>query len=316
MTDDHTDQTENATRPIAGLSLSDAVDAVADDATDPQEVRETLSRVADDGTVSQAAADEATSDVSKVVTTAETRVELASHAFDDACDAATPVSDLDVVRSRLETFESRLSAVETRADDVGTALQDVLQHRTDAGTLYDVARGLERITAEATTVQRTADDLLFDLEEFERWVRNPHVRFDRLEDDVDTLESALDELASDADADSGVAWADATLRHRVMALLLADVRKERSDLRTWANREDVDVGDRTGDIGARIDDCDAQIAAIDERLDEVERSGWRERFGDRLTAFERALDDVAPPVEWSDVQADLAAHRSAIEEST
>ncbi|MFC7047116.1 hypothetical protein ACFQH6_18500 [Halobacteriaceae archaeon GCM10025711] len=112
-----------------------------------------------------------------------------------------------------------------------------------------------------------------------------------------------------AAGDDGRAWLDVAFQHRVQRLVLADVRAELADLRTWADREDIADEERTAAVESRLDDLESRLAAADDRLDDVARPEWRERFGDRLSAFEAALDGFEPPVDWADVQAAVDEHR-------
>lgn len=300
---------------IVGLSVGDAVDEIVggDDARDPEAVRATLDRVATDGAVSRDGVDEALAEASKVVSTAETRAELAGIALSDARDEAGPVSDLDSVAARLDAFASRLESVERRAADLGADLETLVGGGGDDDTVYAVATGIRRLTATATEVQQTADELKLDLESFERWLGSPAVRFRELGDDADAVERSLDELAAapgrlaaaderDPDGEgvepaaAGATWADARLRHRMLSLVLADVRAELADLRTWADGDDVNDG-RLDELEARLTDLDARLAATGDRLDDIARPEWTDRFGDRVAAFAAATDDFEPPLD-------------------
>ncbi|GAB3665547.1 halo transducer protein [Halopiger thermotolerans] len=312
---DEYERGENRT-DLDGLSLEAAVDAVDDESADDGAVRETLAVVADDGVVRRAAVDDALANASKVVTTAETRAELAATAMDDARDAAAGVSEMDVVATRLEEFASRLETVEDRAAGLGERLQSILDRKGD-GDLYDLAREIRGMTAAATEVQRAADDLQFELESFEAWLEDPDRRVAELTDDVDALEQSLDDLegvvdglAAEADLEDGddpaVAWAQASIQHCVAELMLADLRAELATLREWADREDAD---RPSGVGPRLDDLAARHDATGERLAERAEPAWRERFGDQVAALEEAFGELEPPVAWDAVESVVEEHR-------
>jgi hypothetical protein len=330
---------------VAGLPVEDAVDAVVarDDGNDRDrgEVRAALETVAEDGVVAWDGVDEALAHVSKVVATPETRVELAARGLSDAREAASPVADLDAVDSRLTAFEARLAAVESRTADLGADLQTLVARPGEAdpdADLYATARGIRRLTANANEAQRAADELGVDVEEFEEWLADPDVRYEEFEGDVDAVERSVDELTAAVDrleadlaegadgdgtgdgegagdeegntpADAAATWFDLTLRSRVIGLLLADVRAELADLRTWADRENLDHGERLDAFDARLADLDDRVAAAGDRLADLARPDWRARFDDRLDAFGSALDGVEPPVDWGEVQATLEEHR-------
>lgn len=317
------DESGEADADLEGLSLDAAVAAVDDESADAETVRETLAVVADDGVIRRTAVDDALANASKVVTTAETRTELAAASLDDARDAAEPVSDLDVVAARLEEFAARFETVEDRAAGLGDRLRAIVDRKND-GDLYDLAREIRGMTAAATEVQRAADDLQFELEEFEAWVESPDRRVAALTDDIDALERSLDDLdgavtdlegedggeETDREDDAAVAWAQASIQHRVTALMLADLRAELATLREWADREGVD---RPSGIEPRLEDLAARHDALGERLADRAEPAWRERFGDRVAALEEALGELEPPVAWGTVESIVAEYRPEAE---
>ncbi|QPV61230.1 hypothetical protein I7X12_10635 [Halosimplex litoreum] len=314
---------------LDGLAIEDAVERVRarEPARDPETVRAALSFAADDGVVSREGLRESLKLTSKVLTTAETRVELATIALDDAREAAESAPDLPTVGARLDGFETEVAAVEDRAATLGEDLQAVVDDREDPAARFAVADGLRRVDERARDVQRTADELQFELEDFERWLDSHAVRVRELGDDLDALATSLDDLASAVDAveaadgdgtadrnavdDPARVWFDATLSHRATGLSVADLRAELADLRTWADREDADPVEEGGldDLAGRLDDLDGRHAELGERLDAVAEPEWTDRFGDRIAAAESELDDCEPPVDWAAVGSVLDEHR-------
>lgn len=336
------DDARSAPGGIAGLPTDEAARRVAgpEEDRDPEAVRSTLRRVADDGTVTRDAAESALAHLAKVVSTAETRTELAGSALADAREAAADAPDLAVVEARLSAFEADVSAVEARAAELGEDLGDLVDaHETS--DLYDLARGIERLDARAREVQRTADELQVDLEEFERWVGDHGTRVRELTGDVDAFEEFLDGVAEtvedlpaegeggparpgdqtadpdrseggsacpeDPGADPAREWFDTTLRRSVAGALLADLRADLDGLRAWADRGEIPPP--PDDLGEKLDDLDARRERLGERLDAAARPAWREEFGDRVTDFEAALGSPDPPVDWGRVLAVLDEHR-------
>ncbi|RDI71961.1 hypothetical protein [Halopelagius longus] len=324
---------------IVGLSVREATDALVSEnpARDPESVRAVLDHVTEDGVVTRDALEEAFSDASMVLGTAETRTELASMALAEARETAAPVSDLETVRARLDAFESAVTDLQRRATDLGSDLQTLVRRRDDSGSIYDLVTDLRRVTSDAKTVQRTADALQTDLEAFERWATDADARFRELDADADALERSLDASANVveklADGDESgretlslpttddavaadAAWADATLRLRVVELLVADARAELADLRRWADREndrDAAFDARAEELERRFDELDEKRETLGRRLDALGRPAWRERHGDRLSGFDAALDDFEPPVAWGDVRGVLERYRPALE---
>lgn len=325
-----------------GASLSEAVDELVSGrpSRDPETVRTVLGHVTDDDVVTEEAVDDALTDTSMALSTAETRTELASMALSDARETADPVSDLATVESRLDGFEARVTRLETRISDVGSDLQAAIERRGGSDDLYDFVTELRRVTSDANAIQRTADSVQTDLDAFDRWVTNADVRAAELDADADALEQSLDELAETADeleradrndagassfgtdhaVDIDAAWADAVLRHRVVGLLLADARAELSDLRRWADRNglgELGVPDPTFDaradeLDARFDELGGRRKAVGERLDGPARPTQADRF-ERLFDLDAAFTEFEPPVPWDEVRTELERHRSEID---
>lgn len=314
---------------VLGRPLDEAVDAVTARTDDDRgTVRTVLETVADDGVVTREGVESALAHASKVVATPETRVEHAALAVDDARAAADPVRHLDVVRDRLAAFESRLASVEAGVDDLGDDLAALVDRADDPDAVYEVATGVRRLTGRANGLQRAADDLALDAEAFERWVTDPERRRRELAGDVDTMAEFLDGLADTTDdlvdavaADDGEPtdpdgrWLDATLRVRVSALLIQDLRADLAALRAWPDTEGDGAGgdaEPLDDLADRIDALDGRCDRLRERLDDLARPAWRERHDDRLAGLERTLDGFEPPVDWEDVRAALDDHRLGI----
>jgi hypothetical protein len=322
---------------LDGLAVEAAVERVCarEPDRDPETVRAALSFAAADGVVSREGLRESLKLTSKVLTTAETRAELATIALDDAREAAESTPDLPTVAARLDDFEAEVAAVEDRAAALGADLQAVVDDREDPAARFAVADGLRRVDERARDVQRTADEIQFDLEDFERWLDGHAVRVRELGEDVDALDASLDDLATAVDAieaaagaadgeaadgnatggeaadDPARVWFDATLSHRATGLTVADLRAELADLRTWADRVGADPVEEGGldDLAARLDDLDGRRAALGERLDAVAEPEWTDRFGERVAAVESELADCEPPVDWGVVGAVLDEHR-------
>jgi len=298
-----------------GRPVADVVAAVADDdERDPETVRESLDPLVDDGAVTRAAIESAVSDTSKLLATTETRVELAGIAHDDATDAAAAVDDVDVVAARLAAYAERLADVRSRSAELSEDLNALDTEPDGPEAVYELAVGLREVAAAAQGVVREADDLSFDLEEFENWVETPTRRHDLFAADLDNVAEALDELTAAAEAlpeesDAPAAdWTDATMRARVVALLVDDLRVECTDLRALADRDGAAVPD---DLERRVADLDRRTEALTDTLADRAEPAWRDRFGADLAAFEREIDEFDPPVDWERVQNALRERRAS-----
>lgn len=285
---------------LVGMEKSAAVDALlaADERRDRERVAAALDHVTEDGRVSREAARSTLAHLSKVVSTPETRAEVAAAALSDARETAEDAPDLDLIDARFDEYETLLADVESRADALGSELQSVVEKRN--GDVYEFARGVEELTAEANDVHRAADELGVEIEAFERWLRSPQARAEGLSEDagaieesVSNLTDAVTELESDPTAE---VWAELTMRHRLMGLLLDDVRAELRTLRDW---EDVDAFD---DVEERIADVETRRAELDGRLSALAREEWVAEYGEDVRALESELGSYDPPVEWGAVR--------------
>jgi len=250
-----------------------------------------------------------------VVTTAETRVELAEKKLDDVREVSASVPDLDLVSARIDDFVERRDVVETRSDELGQTVQEILEMR-DHGDLYEIAQRIRQLTNAATEVQRAADDLQFELDSFEAWLTDADRRTEELTTDVDAVAESVGELDDVVDrikVDDGAAendaartWAAATVRHRVVSLMITDLRSELATLRTWAEREGdtppSNVESRLGEIRNRHEAVGGRLTARAERE-------WRTQYGDQLTAVDEVLEEMEPPVSWAEVEAAVEEHR-------
>jgi len=302
------------------VRAADVAEAIDDCGLDT--AREVLDPITDDGVVTQRAVETAVSDTSKLLATAETRVELAGNAYADAVDAADPVADLPVVRTRLDGFAERLSAVNTRISELRPDLGVPADALERPRSVYDVAAELRDVATTAQGIIRTADDLSFDIEQFRSWLDRSSRRYDEFEKDLNlvedsiagleiTVERPLSDAAETRSSDGNgpaAEWADATMQVDVVALLIADLRAELRDLRAFAERTDDPF---RSDLRDRIERLDSRVSAIDSTLDRGADRAWRDRFEDDIATFESELATFDPPVDWGAVDRTLQSHRPA-----
>ena len=322
-----TNSDEQPSGRIAGRSIDTAVEMVVarDDSPGPDEVRRVLSSVAADGVVTWDAVDDALAHLSKVVSTPETRVELAAMELTEARDAAEEVTDRDIVRTRLETFERRLDAVESRVEAVAAELQSLV-HDDSAG-LYEVATDVRRLTVAANEAQHDADELQVDLEEFQRWLADAETRRATLAEEVDALDDSLERLAAvvdelaasmdeaDTEVDAGTGWFDVLLRYRALEPLFSDLQRELAALTAWDEEAGGETADDLAALGDRLDDLRERWRSGTDRLDALARPAWRARFDERLSSFDSALEKVEPPVDWAEISAALDEARAGLDDS-
>lgn len=295
---------------VASRRVATVVDAVDEE---PEAVRDALDPIAADGRVTEGTVEHTVSDTAKLLATAETRVELAEIAYDDAA-AAADIDDAPVMGERLDAFESRLDAVTDRSAALGPELPKPDTGLGSPDELYKLGLDLRDVATRAQGVARTADELTFDLEQFESWVDSPPRRHDEFGDDVELVEESLADLADavagidDADA-PGAAWADATMRARVLDLLLTDLRAEFETLERLAERQDATVPPT---LHERVGAAERELGRLRTRLGDQGEPAWREQFADELYGLTEGLSEMAPPVDWGAVDELVSEQRAAI----
>lgn len=302
-------------RALVGLSTEEAVEAIvaADPTRDPDEVRSLLDHVTTDDRVTRDGIDSTVSDVAKRLATAETRVELAESALDDATAAADGVRDLDVVASRLEGYQSTLDAAAARVERLGSALREISTPADDPDAVYESVVELRRIATEIQEPQRRADELQLDLEDFERWLDSHERRRRAFEEEVDAVADSLE--AARGDHEDAESWLDASLRVELIPVLLRDLRGELADLREMADRDGVAGEHWDEELRGRLNELESRAESVRNALDDAGDPAWTEAYGDRIDAFARSLDGVEPPVDWGAVQSDLERARALDEPS-
>lgn len=308
---------------LVGLSIETATERVVErENCDRETAHEILATVSDDGTVTLEALDATLADISKVVATPETRVEVARGALSDARDAAEPVATTDAVRSRLNAFESQLSMLDDRVDTLGSRLSSLVERAQNPADIFALARAIQEVRSRATEAQRDADSLTVEIGEFERNLRNPNEWAEELREDVDAAETSIRELLavannlSDTDTEADIecetprAWADATLQQRMQPLVLADIRTELDALQQMKAVEGTDTV--CEDIESRLTELESLCADIKHILVAVSEPAWEQAYGEAIESFTQTVEERKVPINWAQVQERLQRHRSRI----
>jgi len=315
-----------------GLSTEAAVDRILerDDSLDPDDVRERIEYVTSDGVVCREGIEDGLGEVSGIISTPENRIDIARREFETATDLADPVSDLRIVAVRLEGFEERLLALKREVDRLGPELNELFNEWLEEGDdVYAMADGLHQHADRGRRMHALVDELIRDLESFQEWVQDEDVRVEELDRDLegvdeslDDLENAVSELEGDEEpsGDGGgvnepepvFVWVDAALRYRLVGLLVDDLRTELDGLRKWGEREGTANDEQCDRLAERISLVRSRWEALEERIDATARQTWRDRFDDRIAAFESDLEDFEPPVDWGEVQRALQEQQEEI----
>ncbi|QZP37269.1 hypothetical protein [Halobaculum magnesiiphilum] len=249
------------------------------------------------------------------------------------------------IESDVETLDADLRNLIDRAEDTAVPADP---SESEGVELYRIAAEDRRIHAEATRLQGEADELTTEIESFGRWIARPSVRHDELRTDVEELTAAVGALeddaasladavdavdaddaqdaadadeandASDADGDDGVddtfarTWFDCTLRRRVLELQAADLRAAAADVATVDERlgaePEAPAHEAVRDLTADLED---RLAATADRLDELARQSWHDRYDRNLRAIDEDMATVEPPVEWGSVLTALEEARAS-----
>ena len=308
---------------IEGQPLETAVESLLaySPHVDESRARALLHPVSSDGIVSREAVEDELAHLAKVVSTPETRAELAAIALTDARESAENVPDLAIVESRLVTFEKRLSTIETEVQTLGSDLQDLVESDRSTVPIIDLAQDIQRIRSEANGLQQAADELQVDLESFEEWLDDPDRRVSELTEDIEILAEMLEglsetidgvddistsETASTSESEPATHWLEAWISYRVTGLLLSDIRLEYQQLEAWHREEELDQPT----IDDRLDALETTRNEIGDRLNAIAKPEWQDRHNYRLDAIDDTLDSFEAPVDWDEVQYALDRLRS------
>ena len=296
------------------VSLAELVDDVADrTGEDPESVRTWLDPFTDDESVRPEAIEATVTDVSQILATAETRVDLATRTVEGASDVVADVPDLEIVRVRQNAFEERLADLRSDVEGLGEELSGAANDLDSPVDIYEAAVDLHEVTTDAQRIVRVAHDLETEVEAFEAWLGSANRRRDALVDDLEAAEESAESLGEaveslrNADDPDPEQWFDAAVQARVLDLVVADLRTEAAGLREWAEREDKSFPD---DIEARIESIRDEATASAEAL--ADRPDRDDRFDERLADLDAALSAVDPPVAWGRVDEAVQEAREGI----
>lgn len=298
------------TPALRGESLDDAV-AIAVDRTDHSErdARVLLDTITVDGRVSADRFDEVLGETATYVSTPETRLEFADHALAAVRELADPHDDVPTVTHRRTGLEERFTEIEAAVTDLASDLQDFLAEAETSGNAPDpsgLLTGLERVQTVRERADRLAgraDELADDIESSERWLKVPVARHEALELDLDHLDQRLDELAdTDIETLQTARQRQLARHHRVLGLVVDDVRQELADVRTLDDRADADHSETLDALVFRLD----QLARTHQSFAPPRDALADETVAD-LDTLDDALESLDAPIDWASVEAAVAS---------
>ncbi|ERG96991.1 hypothetical protein [Haloquadratum walsbyi] len=297
------------------VSLDDFIERIAERTDeDPKSIRTFLDPFVDDGAVTSDAIEATVTDVSQILATAETRVDLATRTTADVREAVAAVPDLSIVQLRDRAFEERLADLRADVDELGEDLTAVRTGMGSAVDIYQAGVRLHEITTDAQDIVRVAHDLETELEAFEAWLNSANRRHDALIDEIEAAETSASSIAEtietlqSADEPNSEHWFDATIQTRVLETVVADLRVEEADLREWAEHEEKSFPD---DVEARIKSLQDETAASAAAL--ADHPDWDPLFDERLEVLEAELEALEPPIAWAQVDGHIAKAREVID---
>jgi len=315
---------------VEGMALEEAVEAVlaADASRDREQVREALEYVTDDDVVTRSALDEIGAVLAQNVSGAREQASEAQLQLTNAREVADPITDLETVERRLDTYEGEVWGLTEQADDLAERHDALTDRYEDPDSLYAVADEIRAVFDEAQRIEARVYGLKEELSEFETDVTNPEVWINDVQQDLTVVEDALEAVAAaaealptadadveddwdwaDRDVDPPVVWYDATLRVEHVGVLLADLRAELDDLQTWGERKEEFETWYAESVSEDLQTAADRRSELADRLDALARPAWTDRFGGRLADFESELASRDSPVDWVEMQAILDAYR-------
>lgn len=250
--------------------------------------------------------DERVSDVSMALSTAENRVEYAGVEVESTREAIADVDGTEPIDERVDGLHTQVEALQAEIEDLEEALQKQERRRDDPVAAGDVRDELDRIGSRADDLQARADRVVADASDLERLADDPPLAVADLEPEVNALETFQDDLESTIEVlrgvieddetvqgDPGMVWFESTVRHRFRSLAIEDIRAEIEDLRTLSDGDDA-----IGDLQERFDEVQRRWEQAGTELDDIALDAWTELYGDRIDEAEQRVAEFSPPVDW------------------
>jgi len=307
MTDDREQDLDVATvRERVDAGDADVLDALAERAADGADVTEAFTSWYQECRRERAS-------TAEDVDAAESRLR------DLLAGVETADREHNQVRAQVEEFESQFETLRAELSAAGDRLDAAPTAPASAADLYT---GAERLVACERAVHEVAHGLHHvdqALDEFESWLHDPAARIDAFRDELEGFERYLDNTgglldrieAGEGDEDRAFdRWLAAYHLQQTMGVILDELRLDGDELSAWLNRQDgaydddlAAIRDRVTDLVARHETCSERLEMTADSMDGFEES-WS-AVAASVEAFEAALDELEPPVDWAGVESRL-----------
>jgi chromosome segregation ATPase len=215
--------------------------------------------------------------------------------------------ELDDLRSTLSMAADGVAAVTARPDSPAAVYAAAQRLRQCEGAIHEVAHALHHLDEEFDT--------------FETWLDDPETRIDDLGEEIEGFERYLDntegllgrlETGTTGATDPFDAWLAAYHLQRMMTLVFDELQGDIDELETWleaqAGSYEAEVAtlrEQFETLEERHEGCSKRLDAATVAVEGFERK--RAEVADSLDAFEAALDDHEPPVDWAAIEKRLQA---------
>jgi len=249
-------------------------------------------------------------------------IEAAADRLDEIRASLDPIDrDSNLVRARVDEIERELDAMRSELSAAADRLSSTTERPDSALAVYEAAQRLRQCEGTTHEVAHALHHLDEEIDMFETWLDDPDARIDDLGEEIEGFERYLDntegllgrlETGATGATDPFDAWLAAYHLQRMMTLVFEELRSDIAELDAWLER-------REESYEAELTELREQLAALEERHEEcskrldaatIEVEGFerkRAEVAESLDAFEAALDDHEPPVDWAAVERRLQA---------
>jgi len=249
-------------------------------------------------------------------------VDSAADRLDEIRTSLDPIDrDSNQVRARVDELERELDGMRSELSAVADTLSSTTERPDSALAVYEAAQRLRQCEGTTHEIAHALHHLDEEFDMFETWLDDPDARIDDLGEEIEGFERYLDntegllgrlETGATGSTDSFDAWLAAYHLQRMMTLVFDELRSDLGELDAWLEQREgsyeaemAALRDQFEALAERHEDCSERLDAATVEVAEFERK--RAEVAESLDAFEAALDDHDPPVDWAAVERRLQA---------